>query len=91
MAQNSEIEEFIRENSSLFWWIKPEAKMNISINALVEAVLNYGNEKSVKRLFDLVGIKTTADIFYRQISGKRSNYHRRTKNFFQKYFERHAQ
>lgn len=91
MEYNPEIREFIRENSSLFWWIKPEAKMNISINALVEAVLNYGNEKSVKRLFDLFGIKTIADIFYHQISGKRSNYHRRTKHFFQIYFKRHAQ
>ena len=91
MAHNSEIKKFILENSSLFWWIKPEEKMNISINALVEAVLNYGNEKSVKKLFDLVGIKTVADIFYRQISGKRSNYHKRTKYFFQIYFNRHAQ
>ena len=87
----SEIKKFIRENSSLLWWVKPEEKMNISINALVEAVLNYGNEKSVKRLFDLVGIKIVADIFYQQISGKRSNYHQRTKHFFQIYFNRHAQ
>jgi len=91
MPHNYEIKKFIRKNSSLFWWIKPEEKMNISINALVEAVLNYGNEKSVKRLFDLVGIKIVADIFYRQISGKRSNYHQRTKHFFQIYFKRHAQ
>lgn len=91
MENNSETKKFIRKNSSLFWWIKPKEKMNISINALVEAVLNYGNEKSVKRLFDLVGIKTVADIFYRQISAKRSNYHQRTKHFFQIYFKRHVQ
>ena len=91
MVHNSEIKKFIRENSSLLWWVNPEEKMNISINALVEAVLNYGNEKSVKKLFDLVGIKIVADIFYRQISGKRSNYHQRTKHFFQIYFNRHAQ
>lgn len=52
MEHNPKIKQFIRENSALFWWIKPEEKMNISINALVEAVLNYGNEKSVKKLFD---------------------------------------
>jgi hypothetical protein len=91
MGHNSEINKFIQENSSLFWWIKPEEKMNISINALVEAVLNYGNEKSVKRLFDLVEIKKVANIFYRQISGKRSNYHKRTKHFFKIYFKRHVQ
>ena len=90
MAHNSEINQFIQENSSLFWWIKPEEKMDISINALVEAVLNYGNEKSVKKLFDLIGLQTVANIFHRQISGKRPNYHQRTKHFFQLYFKKHA-
>ena len=90
MAYNSEIEQFIQDNSSLFWWIKPEEKTDISINALVEAILNYGNEKSVKRLFDLIGIQAVADIFHKQISGERPNYHQRTKHFFQLYFKRHA-
>ena len=42
------------ENNTLFWWIKTEEKKNISLDALVEAVLNYGNEKSVKKqgIFD---------------------------------------
>ena len=90
MERNPEINKFIMENSSLFWWIKPEEKPNISINALVEAVLNYGNEKSVKKLFDLIEINKVADIFFRQISGKRSNYNKRTINFFKIYFKRHA-
>ena len=90
MAHNSEINQFIQENSSLFWWIKPEEKMDISINALVEAVLNYGNEKSVKKLFDLIGLQTVANIFHRQISGKRPNYYQRTKHFFQLYFKKHG-
>jgi hypothetical protein len=87
---NAEIKKFIRENSSLFWWVRPEDKPNISINALVEAVLNYGDEKSVKKLFTLLGIKTVADIFNRQISGKRSNYHKRTIHYFKLYFDRNA-
>ena len=91
MEHDLEIKKFIQENSSLFWSIRPEEKVNISVNALVEAVLNYGNEKSVKRLFDLISIKKTAHIFYQQISGKRSNYNKRTKHFFQLYFKRHAQ
>ena len=91
MEHNDEIKKFIQENNFLFWWIKPEEKMNISTNALVEAVLNYGNETSVKKLLDLIGIKEVADIFHRQISGKRSNYHQRTKHFFQLYFKKHVQ
>jgi hypothetical protein len=91
MEKNAELKNFIMENSSLFWWIKPEEKPNISLEAVVEAVLNYGNEKSVKKLFDLIEINKVADIFYRQISGKPSNYNKRTKHFFQIYFKRHAQ
>lgn len=37
MGNSFEIKKFILENSTLFWWIKPEEKTNISINALVEA------------------------------------------------------
>jgi len=85
-----EIREFIRENSHLFWWIKPEELENIDIAFPVEAILNYGNEKSVRKLFDLVGIKKTAEIFYRQTSGLRTNYHPRTVHYFTLYFQRHA-
>lgn len=86
-----EIKRFISENSSLFWWVKPTEKENISINAIVEAILNYGDEKSVKKLFDLLGIKTVANIFKKQIAGRRVNYHPRTVHFFNLYFKRHAQ
>jgi len=86
----SEIKKFIRENSSLFWYIKEDAKENISIELLVETILNYGNEKSVKRLFDLVGIKKTAEIFYKQISANRVNYQPRTVHFFNLYFKKNA-
>jgi ABC-type nitrate/sulfonate/bicarbonate transport system ATPase subunit len=90
MPDKPEIKDFIQQNESLFWWVKPEERTNISINAVIEAVLNYGDEKSVKKLFDLVDIKTVADIFDRQISGKRSNYRKRTQNYFKLYFEKHA-
>ncbi len=88
---NTDIQNFIIENEALFWGVKAEEKVNISQDLLVETILNYGNEKSVKKLFDLIGIKTAADIFFRQISGRRSNYHRRTKHFFEIYFKKHAQ
>jgi hypothetical protein len=87
---NRDIKNFIRENEALFWGVKPDDKVNISLNVLVETILNYGNEKSVKRLFNLIGVETVAEIFFRQISGRRSNYHQRTKHFFEIYFKRHA-
>ena len=86
----SEIKEFIRENSLLFWYIKEDAKENISIDLLVETILNYGNEKGVKKLFELVGIKKVAEIFYKQISGNRVNYLPRTVHFFDLYFKKNA-
>ena len=86
-----EIKEFIRENRSLFWWIKEEEKENISIEFLVEMILNYGNEKSIKKLFNLVGIERVANIFYIQTAKKRVNYRTRTINFFTLYFKRNAQ
>ncbi len=87
---NPEIKEFIRENSHLFWWIKAEEKENIDLSFLVEAILNYGNEKSVKRLFELVDIAKAAEIFYRQTSRQRVNYHPRTVHYFTLYFQRHV-
>jgi hypothetical protein len=87
---NPEIREFIRENSHLFWWIKPEERENADIAFLVEAILNCGNEKSVKKLFELVGIKKVAEIFYRQTAGPRTNYHPRTAHYFKLYFQRYA-
>ena len=90
MANSPEIKEFIHENSSLFWWIKEEEKENISIEFLVEMILNYGDEKNIKKLFELVGINKVASIFYKQIAKKRVNYRVRTINFFKLYFNKNA-
>ncbi len=85
-----EIKKLIKENDHLFWWIKPEERENVDVAFLVEAILCYGNEISVKQLFDVVGIKKVAEIFFRQTSGRRSNYHPRTVNYFTLYFKEHA-
>ena len=69
---SKDIKQFIRENEALFWGVKPDEKENISLNVLVETILNYGNEKRVRTLFDLIGVKTVAEIFFQQVSGKRS-------------------
>ena len=81
---------FIKENKTLFWSADPKRLHEISLGLLVETILNYGNEKSVKKLFDLVGIDKVAVIFYEQTSRKRLNYHKRTINYFNLYFNRHA-
>ncbi|MBU0566635.1 hypothetical protein KJ693_07760 [bacterium] len=85
-----EIKEFICENSSLFWWIKEKEKENLSIEFLVEMILNYGDKKSVKKLFKLVGIDKVADIFYKQTLRRRVNYFPQVVNFFDLYFKKNA-
>ncbi len=85
-----EIKQFIRENSSLFWHFKEEEKENISHEILVEFILNYGNDKSVKKLFELLDIDYVADIFYKQTKRQRVNYFPQVINFFNLYFNKYA-
>lgn len=81
------IREFIRENSELFWYIKNDAKENISEEFLIETILNFGDLKSTGKLFKILGIKKVANIFYRQLNKKRHNYLKLTEHFFSIYFE----
>jgi len=90
MENTTEIKEFIKENSSLFWHIPEDKKQNISHEVLVEYILNYGNQKSVKKLFELLGINQVADIFHKQTQRKRVNYYQRTIHFFNLYFNKYA-
>lgn len=85
--------EMTPEIKALFWWMPEEEKEKLSLGAIVEAVLNYGNEKMVAQLIDYAGVDRVAHIFYQQTSGpgRRINYHPRTVNFFHQYFQRHAQ
>ncbi len=85
-----EITEFINNRSHLFWWIPENDKEHISLNALVEAVLNYGDDQDVKGLFQLLGTRKVADIYYQGTKRSRVNFHKRTINYFNLYFSRHA-
>ena len=88
---SAEIRKFIRGHKYLFWGINDKAIENISIQLLVETILNYGNECDLKQLFNLVGLEKVAEIFYEQISKKSVNYSPRTENYFKLYFKKHAQ
>ena len=85
-----EIREFIRENASLFWDIREDKKEDISLEALVETVLNYGDLQTVKRLFELVEIQKVAEIFQSVSERRKKNYLPLVRNFFTLYFARHA-
>ncbi len=86
-----EIKKFIHEHKDLFWYTPEEEKEEISLTVVVETILNYGSLESIKKLFRLIGIKKTSEIFKVQINNKRNNYFLPVKNFFELYFKRHAQ
>ncbi len=88
---NKEIKNFIKEHSSLFWYTPEDKKEQISLELLLETILNYGDQESVKSLFNLIGINKAYEVFNLQISNERNNYFAPVKNFFQLYFSRHAQ
>ena len=89
MKQN-EINKIVQENRSLFWSVSEKDLNNMSTELVVETILTYGNEKSVKKLIDTLGIKKVADIFFKQISQKRCNYPQRTRHYFTLYFKKYA-
>ncbi|HBM16406.1 MAG TPA: hypothetical protein DD381_08720 [Lentisphaeria bacterium] len=87
---NAEVLKLIDENSDIFWYINEEDKCNISLEFLIETILNYGNERSVKRLIDNLGIMEVARIFFAQADKPRCNYFPQVKNYFSLYFKRYA-
>jgi len=79
---------FIKKRSHLVWYVKnPE---ELSPEAVVEAVLNYGDFEDVKKLFSIVGIKETARIFRKQMRRTRVNYDPKVAHYFRLYFEKYA-
>ena len=91
MSVNSEeIKSYIRERRDLFWYTKEDQKEKISLDFLVETILNYGSLEDAKKLFELIGIKDTAAIFFKNSIKDRQNYLPKVKNFFTLYFNRHA-
>ena len=80
---------FIKQRPYLVWYVKHPEKL--SEESIVEAVLNYGDFEDVKEMISILGIKKTAQIFKQQTqSKKRCNYHPKTKNYFQLYFNKYA-
>ena len=82
------ISNFIKERPYLVWGTRNY--YNLSEEAIVENVLNYGDIDDVKEMFSILGIKKSAIIFKKQISQKRNNYRPKIKNYFNLYFKKYA-
>ncbi len=88
-----EIKEFIREQSSLFWYTPDDQKENVSPELLVETIFNYGDMDAVRKLIRLLGMQETARIFYSTINTserRKGNFHEITLNYFSILFSRYA-
>ena len=88
-----EVKAFIRQHSSLFWYIPEHKKEDISPDVLVEFILNYGDMDAVKGLFSIYGIDKIADIFFNSINlseRRKGNYYELTLNYFTILFNKYA-
>lgn len=72
----------------LIWYVKDFE--NISEEAVVEAVLNYGDFDDVKKLISILGMKRIARIFRKYAGRRRSNYRPEIKSYFKLYFKKYA-
>jgi len=87
------LKEFIRENGNLFWYTPEDKGEKVTDELLVETMLNYGSLEQIQALFDLMGLKEVAEIFFHSINlseRRRNNYFEPTVNYFTLFFNRYA-
>ena len=84
----AKIHEFIKKRPGLVWSTMQYDKL--SEEAIVEAVLNYGDFKDVNEVIKILGIKRVAEIFKEQAGQKRCNLRPEVKHYFNLYFKKYA-
>lgn len=85
--------DYIVKHSSLFWYTPKEKLSEISDSFLVETILNYGSLEDVKELFQVMGIKNVAKVFFNSIGlseRRKGNYHELVLHYFTLLFRRYA-
>jgi len=81
-------QEFIKKRPYLIWYTQNFD--HLSNEAIIEAVLNYGDFEDVKKIISILGIKKAARIFQKQLGHWRVNYNPQTINYFKLYFKKYA-
>lgn len=92
MENSPELKALIRKNAHLFWYSKDSEKENLPLPVVLEFFINYADKEDIKALFNIVGIKNAAAVFFEQVNkwGNRSNYFPEFQNYFTLYFTRYA-
>jgi hypothetical protein len=86
------IHEFIKERPHLVWYVGKENLDKLSEESIVEHVLNYGNWDDVQKMIKILGLKKTAEIFYKKSTPSkmgRQNYRPEIIRYFNMYFNKH--
>jgi hypothetical protein len=81
------LSDFAATRKTLFWYIRDITILSDS--AIVEWIVKYGNWKDFLQVLEIIWFENFREIFSRQISQKRVNYHPRTINLFQTYIKNH--
>lgn len=73
----------IKKKPYLVWYTKDYD--GLSDEAVVDAILNYGDWDDVQHLIKILGVKKVIKIFKKQTNGKRTNYDKKIVHFFNVY------
>lgn len=85
---SSKIHDFIKKRPYLIWYVKDLD--HLSVESIVEHVLNYGDWDDVQEMIKILGIKKTAVVFRKESGRWRSNYRPEIANYFNLYFNKYA-
>ncbi|OGZ73454.1 MAG: hypothetical protein A2908_04250 [Candidatus Staskawiczbacteria bacterium RIFCSPLOWO2_01_FULL_38_12b] len=88
IKEKEELKEFMLARKHLVWYVKNLE--SLSVESIIEHTLNYGSWEDVQVLIKILGIGKMAQVFKQQVGGQRTNYHKKTKNYFQMYFKKYA-
>lgn len=87
---DAQLYQLVKTNRSLFWDVGDDHLDQLNHERIVEGFLNFGNEKNVKALFDILSTEKVAQIFYEHVNRPRHNYYVQPAHYFNLYFKRHA-
>lgn len=82
------LKQLFREKPYLCWYVKDVTLL--SLESMVEHVLNYGSWGDVMLLINTIGIKAVSKVFFEKSSGGRTNYRPKVKHFFSLFFNANA-
>ena len=84
------LRQIVADNRALFWSVSDTALDRITLEEVVETVLNYGDRKATKLLIEALGIKVVSRIFFKQTGSLRNNYFPMVNHYFDLYFKSHV-